>query len=91
MTTELHEPPPWVRKRTLWQLATCVIGDHVADQVDGAAMCVRCVAPWPCACRRLADQALAEAERKPRVRPVRNQAYLDWLRESGAARSRPDP
>jgi len=54
-------------------------------------VCARCREHWPCMCRLLAEGALAEAERRPRGRPVRNQAYLDLLRARLAERTTDDP
>jgi hypothetical protein len=83
VTSVSDEPPPWVTQRTLWRLAMCVIRDHR----PGPESCVGCDETWPCECRTLAERALFEAQRRPRQRPVRNQAYLDWLRQFGV---RPD-
>jgi hypothetical protein len=79
LTDQPDEPPPWVTQRTLWRLAMCVIRDHrqVRDE------CARCAGGWPCRCRTLAERGLREALARPRRRRVRNQAYLDWLRQFG--------
>ena len=88
MPSSTDEPPSGTRQRTLWRLATCVLHDHVragagaANAGAGAAnVCVRCREDWPCACRKLAERALADLARPARVRRQRNQGYLDWLRE----------
>jgi hypothetical protein len=88
MASPTDEPPAGMRQRTLWRLAMCVLHDHVrvgagaAETGAGAAnICVRCREDWPCACRKLAERALTNLARPPRVRRQRNQDYLDWLRD----------
>jgi hypothetical protein len=81
MASPIDEPPSSTRQRTLWRLAICVLHDHVRAGVGAANICVRCREDWPCACRKLAERALADLARPARVRRQRNQGYLDWLRE----------
>ena len=87
----LEQPPSWVTKTTLWRLARCVLNDHTQGGSDVIGACVRCRDPWPCDCRILAEHALAEAERRPCSRPVRNQAYLDLLQSRMTERPTDDP
>jgi hypothetical protein len=86
-----EEPPSWVTKTTLWRLAMCVLRDHAIAGTGVIDACARCFERWPCTCRTLAERALAEAGRPPRPRRVRNQEYLDLLRERAAGRSINDP
>jgi hypothetical protein len=84
-------PPPGVRKTTLWLLATCVLRDHAEASTGRFVVCLGCYQPWPCGCRTLAERVLDEAKRRPRPRPVRNQAYLDLLRSRMTERPTDDP
>ncbi len=87
----LEEPPPWVTKTTLWRLAMCILRDHAIAGTGVIEVCARCYEDWPCTCRTLAERALADSGRPPRPRPVRNQEYLDLLRDRLAERPRHDP
>jgi hypothetical protein len=85
------DPPPGVTQVTLWRLAVRLVRDHVADEAAAPAVtgrrsparvrCVTCADAWPCRLRRLAEHALVSLSR-PVAPPSRNQAYLDWLRDS---------
>ncbi|WP_432831659.1 hypothetical protein [Dactylosporangium sp. CA-092794] len=54
--------PTDVVDRLLWRDATQILSRH--SESDGAGLCLWCGREWPCAPRRLAENA-AEASRRP--------------------------
>lgn len=85
------DPPLDVTQVTLWRLAVRLVRDHVAGPGGDPAVtvrpsarrarCVACADVWPCRRRRMAEHALVSLARPVPPRS-RNQAYLDWLRDS---------
>jgi hypothetical protein len=68
------------------RVATNAPEKSAVRQLDAALVnlpgrCLTCDDLWPCRHRRLAERALASAYRPVRGRRIRNQAYLEWLRD----------
>ena len=64
-----EEPPPAVASELLWRVAVRLLRDHPggsARSEQGPRLCARCLQPWPCSGRRLAQLGLDRAAR-PRL------------------------